>query len=80
KAWWLFNNLKAGQHKHYDKIVSINGQYCYLSGCKLQKGGFPIIVSFNRPEEAQADYAQRWQIEMCFKAMKSSGFDIEKHT
>jgi hypothetical protein len=24
------------------------------------------------------DYTQRWQIEMCFKAMRSSGFDIEK--
>jgi len=78
KASWLFNDLKVGQYKHYDKIVSINDQYCYLSGCKLKKGSFLIIVSFNRPEEAQIDYAQRWQIEMCFKAMKSSGFDIEK--
>ena len=23
-------------------------------------------------------YAEPWQIEMCFKAMKSSGFDMEK--
>jgi hypothetical protein len=78
KASWLFNDLRAGQYRYYDKIVSINGQYCYLSGCKLQKGDFLIIVSFNRPQEARDDYAQRWQIEMCFKAMKSSGFDIEK--
>lgn len=68
KVSWLFNDLKAGQYRHYDKIVSINGQYCYLSGCKLQKGEFLIIVSFNRPEEARENYAQRWQIEMCFKA------------
>lgn len=78
KASWLFNDLRTGQYRHYDKIVSINGQYCYLSGCKLQKGDFLIIVSFNRPEKAKDYYAQRWQIEMCFKAMKSSGFDIEK--
>lgn len=78
KAFWLFNDLKVGRYKHYDKIVSINGQLCYLSGCRLQKGDFIIIVSFNRPQEARADYAERWQIEMCFKAMKSSGFDIEK--
>jgi hypothetical protein len=77
KAFWLFNGLRAGEFKHYCKIVEINGQRCYLSGCKLEKGDFLIIVSFNRPEEAQGDYAQRWQIEMCFKAMKSSGFDIE---
>jgi hypothetical protein len=78
KASWLFNDLKPGLYRYYDKIVSINGQYCFLSGCKLINGDFLIIVSFNKPEEAQADYAQRWQIEMCFKAMKSSGFDIEK--
>jgi hypothetical protein len=36
-------------------------------------------VSFNKPENAQLDYQKRWQIEMSFKAMKSSGFDIE-HT
>ena len=78
KASWLFNDLRTGQYRHYDKIVSINGQYCYLSGCKLQKGDFLIIVSFNRPQQAKSDYTQRWQIEMCFKEMKSSGFDIEK--
>ncbi|PIF00162.1 MAG: hypothetical protein CR994_06765 [Maribacter sp.] len=69
----------AGQYRHYNKIVLINGQYCHLSGCRLQNGDFLIIVSFNRPQEARDDYAQRWQIEMCFKAMKSGGFDIEKH-
>ncbi len=78
KAFWLFNDLRPGQYRYYDKIVSLNGKLCYISGCKLRKGDFLIIVSFNRPQEAQGDYAQRWQIEMCFKAMKSSGFDIEK--
>jgi hypothetical protein len=77
RASHLFNRFRPNEFVHYDKIVRINGQLCYLSGCKLQKGDFLIIVSFNRPQEARADYAQRWQIEMCFKAMKSSGFDIE---
>ncbi len=78
KAFWLFNNLKVGQYKHYNKIVSINQQLCYLSGCKVKNGDFLIIISFNKPDQAKHDYKQRWQIEMCFKAMKSSGFDIEK--
>ena len=77
KAFWLFNDLRPGQYRHYHRIVSLKGQLCYISGCKLQKGDFLIIVSFNRPQEAQGDYAERWQIEMCFRAMKSSGFDIE---
>jgi len=78
KAFWLFNDLKVGQYKHYNKIVSLNGELCYISGCKLHKGEFLIIISFNKPQQAIEDYKQRWQIEMCFKAMKSSGFDIEK--
>lgn len=78
KASWLFNNLKVGEYKYYNKIVSINGQPCYISGSKLTKGEFLIVISFSDPQEAQLHYKQRWQIEMCFKAMKSSGFDIQK--
>lgn len=82
KAAHLFNRFKANEFVYYPKIVDINGQLCYLSGCKCNgrngKQDFLIIVSFNRPEKAQFQYKQRWQIEMCFKAMKSSGFDIEK--
>lgn len=82
KASHLFNRFKPNEFIHYNKIVRVNGQLCYLSGCKLNssngKQDFLIIVSFNKPEKAQQDYKQRWQIEMCFKAMKSSGFDIEK--
>jgi len=82
KASHLFNRFKVNQFVYYNKIVRINGQLCYLSGSKLNpknnKQEFLIIVSFNKPENAQEDYKKRWQIEMCFKAMKSSGFDIEK--
>jgi len=77
KVFWLFNNLKIGEHKHYTKIVKLNNQLCYISGSRLIKGEFLIIISFNKPEQAKEHYKQRWQIEMCFKAMKSSGFDIE---
>lgn len=82
KASHLFNDLRPGQFRHYVKIVRVNGELCYLSGQKVRGGDgkvdFLILVSFNKPEESQQYYAQRWQIEMCFKAMKSSGFDIEK--
>jgi len=82
KASHLFNRFRLNEFVYYNKIVRINGQLCYLSGCKLKnkrgKQDFLIIVSFNKPEKAQQDYKKRWQIEMSFKAMKSSGFDIEK--
>jgi len=82
KASHLFNRFKTNKFVCYNKIVRVNRQLCYLSGCKLKpknlKQDFLIIISFNKPENAQEDYQKRWQIEMCFKAMKSSGFDIEK--
>jgi hypothetical protein len=82
KAFWLFNHLKLNQFLHYQKIVRIGTQLCYISGCKVKsKNGKPeflIIVSFNKPDQAQFNYQKRWQIETCFRAMKSSGFDMEK--
>lgn len=82
KAAWLFKSLKFGEFAHYKRIVRMGSQLCYISGCK-QKGKkineeLLMIVSFNKPEQAQINYKERWQIETCFRAMKSSGFDIEK--
>lgn len=81
KASWLFNRLKINQHEFFPGIVSINGQLCYLSGSKVKnKKGVPelqVIVSFNKPDEAQSLYKDRWQIESAFRALKSSGFNIE---
>lgn len=78
KVFWLFNSYKLNEFVYYPNIVKINGQLCYLSGSKLDKGEYLILVSFNRPQNANDYYKQRWQIEMTFKAMKSSGFNIEK--
>lgn len=77
---WLFQGLKMGEIKHYEHIVKIKGQYCYLSATLGKKEGKPelvILISFNKKEQSLLQYKQRWQIECCFKAMKSSGFDIE---
>jgi hypothetical protein len=81
-AFHLFNHLKTNEFMQFYKIVKVNNQYCYLSGMKIigRKGkpDFLILVSFNKPEKSKEQYQKRWQIEMSFKAMKSSGFNIEK--
>jgi len=81
KASWLFSYLKINQSDFFRGIVSINDQLCYLSASKVKnKQGIPelqIIVSFNKPDQAQSMYKERWQIESAFKALKSSGFNIE---
>ena len=78
---WLFSGLKIGEIRHYPRIVKVNGEYCYLSATLSQKRGekpeLLIIISHNKNEQSFLNYKERWQIETCFKAMKSSGFDIE---
>lgn len=81
KAFWLFNHLMINQFCFHSGIVYVNNQLCYLSASKIKnKQGEPelqIIVSFNKPEESQSLYKERWQIESAFKALKTSGFNIE---
>jgi hypothetical protein len=81
KASWLFNNLRVNECAFYNKIVRVNGELCYLSASRIvNKENIPelqIIVSFNKPNKAQVLYKERWQIESAFKALKTSGFNIE---
>lgn len=79
-AWHLFNHLKVGDAGHYERILRMHGELCYLSAAKTLRNGkteFLILVSFSKPVEALAYYKQRWQIETAFKSLKSSGFNIE---
>ena len=82
KAFWIFNNLKCGESCYLPQIYRVNEQLCYLSASKIKnKSKVPelqIIISFNKPENAQKRYKERWQIETAFRALKSSGFNIEK--
>ena len=81
KAFWMFNDLKCGQCRFFRRIYRINEQLCYLSASKVKnEQGIPelqIIIAFNKPENAQQIYKERWQIETAFRALKSSGFNIE---
>ena len=81
KASWLFNQLKINEFRFHENIVLINNVLCYISGSKVyDKKGTPelqIIISFNNPQRANTLYKERWQIESAFKALKSSGFNLE---
>jgi hypothetical protein len=82
KASWLFADLELNQTDFKHQIYYVNNQLCYLSASKIKnKEGKPelqIIISFNKPNIAQKIYKERWQIETAFKALKTSGFNIEK--
>jgi hypothetical protein len=81
KAFQMFADLKCGECRYLHRIYRVNKQLCYLSASKVKdKKGQPelqIIIAFNQPQYAQEFYKERWQIETCFKGLKTSGFNIE---
>ena len=81
KVGHLFNSVKINEFRSLSKIYIIHGQYCYLAASKIKnregKPELQIIVSFNKPEHSKEICKERWQIETAFKALKSSGFNIE---
>ena len=76
-----FSDLKLNETKFLYSIYYVNNQLCYLSASKIKnKDGKPeyqIIIPFCKPEIAQKIYKERWQIETAFRAIKTSGFNIE---
>jgi transposase len=61
-------------------IYRLNGQVSYLSASKIIHNKVPelqIMISLNKPENALQYYKDRWQVETTFRALKSSGFNIE---
>ncbi len=81
KAFWLFYNLPLNTLKQYHSPFLIKNQWVYISGIKQlsQKGQFEYVIILSYAFDAQTfkNYSQRWQIECLFKALKSSGFNIE---
>jgi hypothetical protein len=81
KASWLFADLPLNGCRVNHRILYLNNQLCYLSASKVKnKEGKPelqVIISFNKPEDALEIYKERWQIETAFRALKTSGFNVE---
>jgi len=52
KVFWLFNNLKQGSYRHYEKLYYLGRYLVYLSGCKIfnsptGKVDYVVIASYN---------------------------------
>ncbi len=82
KVFWLFNRLKVNQSLNYKGLVYIGENLVYLSGTKTyikseKRNDILIIASFNKQDQAFLNYKERWQIETMFRAMKTSGFNLE---
>ena len=81
KAFWLFNALPLYRAYCLRKIVKIDGAYVFLSGMRIinkeNKIEFVIIASYTYNPSALIVYKDRWQIETMFRALKTSGFNLE---
>ena len=70
-----------GREKFYHKLFLHKGEYVYLAGSRIKNSDgvpeFQILICYIRPEKGIATYKRRWEIETAFRAMKSSGFNIE---
>jgi hypothetical protein len=81
KASNLFKKLSVGEILHKNNLVIVYGTEVYLSGKKiLDKDGktdYVIIISYFEPRKCFEKYKMRWEIEHMFKALKSSGFNME---
>jgi hypothetical protein len=82
KAFWLFNDLPLNTVRHFRKPIYLKDKLVYLSGIKIvnsdAKIEFVIIASFNYNDQSLLHYADRWQTETMFKALKSSGYNLEQ--
>ncbi|MCX6258197.1 MAG: IS4 family transposase [Bacteroidia bacterium] len=81
RAFSFFKDLKFNTALSLKKPVKINDNKTYLSGLKIlnkhRNIEYVIIASDYYDEHALIMYKDRWQIETMFKALKSSGFNIE---
>ena len=62
---WMFQGLKMGEIKHYNRIVKLKGEYCYISATLEKKEGKPelvIVICFNKNEQSFLQYKERWQL------------------
>jgi Transposase DDE domain len=75
-AWVWFNALKPGEVFELGK-ARVMGIRVFVLGTLTSEGEFLLLVTLKRPSRALAIYAQRWNIETLFAALKTRGFNLE---
>jgi len=73
----LLGPLKPGEQRVLTGRRPVWGCFLHLVALGLDDGQLLILVTTDRPEQAVADYAQRWAIETLFGCLKSRGFRFE---
>lgn len=72
-----YKHLTRGETYVCPKHVWIYGLRLQLAVTKSQEGELVILACTDKPERACIRYAQRWNIECLFSALKTRGFNLE---
>lgn len=75
-----FPGLKAGEIRSLGLRQLGEGKkavMCYITGLRTEKGDWVIVAHSEGLENPCEVYRERWQIECMFKALKTSGFNVE---
>ena len=73
----LFRHCRVGQAEALRGARLIWGQRWYVSGMRLPRGEYVIVVAERETADALADYAKRWEVETLFGCLKTRGFCLE---
>ncbi len=73
----LFAQLPVGELKLLNHSYRIYGCNVRIVGMKLSGHDYAIIATNRAPAQAFLAYQRRWEIEMLFSALKTTGFDLE---
>jgi Transposase DDE domain len=73
----LFRHCRVGQAEVLRGARLLWGERWYVSGMRLPRGEYVIVVSERETQTALADYARRWEVETLFGCLKTRGFCLE---
>ncbi len=76
-VYGLFAHLPIGELKVLNNRYDIYGCSLRLVGMRLAHNDYAIVATNQPPAQAFVAYQRRWDIEMLFAALKTTGFDIE---
>lgn len=73
----IFSHLQPHQQQVLRRPRLVAGQWLYGAALRLEDGELLIVVTHHCPDQAIADYANRWAIETLFGCLKTRGFCLE---
>ena len=73
----LFRHCRVGHGETLRGARLIWGERWHITGLRLPKGEYVIVVSERETETALEDYAKRWEVETLFGCLKPRGFCLE---